>query len=71
MVQRWYSGVVIRKYETPTTNISQESGHGIYTHDYMSNCGLQLQIDMYSSGPILAFFLNLFDRNIIGIYLSI
>ena len=22
-------GVVIRKYETPTTNISQENGHGI------------------------------------------
>ena len=22
-------GVVIRKYETPTTNVSQESGHGI------------------------------------------
>ena len=27
-------GVVIRKYETPTTNISQENGHGIL----MSTC---------------------------------
>ena len=23
-------GVVIRKYKTPTTNISQENGHGIF-----------------------------------------
>ena len=36
-----------------------------HSHDYMSNCGLQLEIN---SGPILVFFfLNLFDRNIIGI----
>ena len=35
----------------------------------MSICDLQLEID--SSEPILDFSLNLFDRNIIGIYLSI
>ena len=39
-----------------------------HTHDYMSICGLQLE--MNSSGPILVFFRNLFDRNIIGIHLS-
>ena len=43
--------VAIRKCETPITNISQESWH---THDYMSICGLQLEIN--SSGPILVFF---------------
>ena len=50
-------GVVIRKYGTSTTNISQENGHGILL-DYISNCGLQLEIN--SSGPILVFFPNLF-----------
>ena len=39
-----------------------------HTHDYMSICGLRLEIN--SSGPILGFFLNLFDRNIIGVYLT-
>ena len=62
-------GVVIRKCETPTTNISQENGPSWHPNDYMSNCGLQLETN--SSGPILVFFLNLFDRNIIGFYLSI
>ena len=62
-------GVVMRKCETPTTNNSQDNGHGILMHDYMSICGLQLEIN--SSGPISVFFLNLFDRNIIGVYLSI
>ena len=36
---------------------------------YMSICGLQLEIN--SSGPILVFLLNLFDRNVVGVYLSI
>ena len=57
-------GVVNGKCETPAINISQENGH-----DYKSICSLQLQIN--SSGPILVFFLNLFYRNIIGVYLSI
>ena len=48
--------------------ISQENGHGTLAHGHMSICGLQLEIN--SSGPILVFFLNLFDRNIIGTYLS-
>ena len=63
MVQRWaLLGVVIWKCETPTTNISQENGHG--TQDYMSICGLQLEIN--SSGPILVFFPKYF---LIGTYL--
>ena len=40
-----------------------------HTHDHMSICGLQLEIN--NSGPILVFFLNLSGRNVIGIYLSI
>ena len=60
-------GVVIGKCETPTTNISQEN-QSWHTHDYTSVCGLQLEIN--SSEIILVFFLNRFDRNIIGVYLS-
>ena len=62
-------GVVIRKYETPTTNIFQENGHGILMTTCQIVAGLQLEVN--SSGPILVFFPNLFGRNIIGIYLSI
>ena len=58
-------GVVIGKCQTPAINISQENGHGIL----MITCQLQLQIN--SSGPILVFFLNLFYRDIIGVYLGI
>ena len=61
-------GVVISKCETSTTNIFLKK-MVMATHDHMSICGLQLEIN--SSGPILVFFLNLFDRNIIGVYLSI
>ena len=53
--------------ETPTTDISQENGHGILKITCQF-CGLQLEIN--SSRPILVFFLNLFDRNIIIWYLS-
>ena len=45
-------GVVIRKCETPTTNISQENGHGILM--------INLQLQINNSGLVLAFFLNLF-----------
>ena len=62
-------GVVIGKCEMPSTDISQENDHAIYTHSQTSICGLQLQIN--SSGPTLPFFLNLSDRNIIGTYLII
>ena len=60
-------GVVIGKCEMPSTDISQENDHAILSQ--MSICGLQLQIN--SSGSTLPFFLNLFDRNIIGTYLII
>ena len=61
-------GVVIRKCEALTTNISQENGHGILkiTCQFVA-----YQLEINSSGPILVFFLNLFDRNIFGICLSI
>ena len=62
-------GVVIGKCEMPSTDISQENDHATDTHSQMSICGLQLQIN--SSGSTLPFFLNLFDRNIIGTYLII
>ena len=61
-------GVVTRKCETPTTNISQENGHGILMITYQI---VALQLEINSSGPILVFFLNFFDRNMVGIYLSI
>jgi hypothetical protein len=57
-------GVVIGKYEKPSTDISQENDHAIHTI-----CDLQLQIS--SSGPTLHFSLNVFERYIIGTYLCI
>jgi hypothetical protein len=62
-------GVVLGKCEMPSTDISQENDHAILIYSQTSICDLQLQIN--SSGPILPFFLNLFDRNIIGTYLII
>jgi hypothetical protein len=61
-------GVVLGKCEIPSTDISQENDHAILIVR-TSICGLQLQIN--SSGSTLPFFLNLFDRNIIGTYLII
>jgi hypothetical protein len=59
---------VIGKCEMPSTDISQENDHAILIVK-CPICGFQLQIN--SSGPTLPFFLNLFDRNIIGTYLII
>ena len=70
MVQRWYClGWSLGSVTTPTILKYFTRKWPWHTHDYMSICGLQLQIN--SSGPILVFFLNLFDRNMIGVYLSI
>ena len=60
-------GVVIGKCETPTTNISQENGHGMLMIEFQY---VPLTTRINSSAPILVYFLNLFDRNIVGIYLS-
>jgi hypothetical protein len=62
-------GVVLGKCEMPSTDISQENDHAILIVKRQFNCGLQLQIN--SNGSTLAFFLNLFDRNIIDTYLII
>jgi hypothetical protein len=62
-------GVVLGKCEMPSTEISQENDHARNTHSQTSICGLQLQIN--SSGSTLPFFLNLFNRKIIGTYLII
>ena len=61
--------VVITKCETLTTSIVQENGHGILMTECQFVATSQLQIN--SCEPILVFFLNLFDGNIIGIYPSI
>ena len=60
-------GVVIRKCETPTTNISQENSHGLP----MTTCQIDTCQTDKQQWTNFSFFPNLFDRNIIGIYLSI
>ena len=60
-------GVVIRKCESPITNISQENGHGI----------LKLHVNLWlatgdkQQWTYFSFFLKVFDRNIFRICQSI
>ena len=56
-------GVVLGKCEMPSTYITQENDHAILI--------VKRQLPINSSGSALPFFLNLFDRNIIGTYLII
>ena len=60
-------GVVLGKCEMPSTDISQENDHAIL----ISNINLWLATSNKQQWSTLPFFLNLFDRNIIGTYLII
>ena len=59
-------GIVLGKCEMPSTDISQENDHAILIVKRQF-----VAYNLNSSGSTLPFFLNMFDRNIIGTYLII